>query len=197
MAPKKKSLLALLNWKLHKKKGHSADLLQLAPDYCLSHLSILNENLVVQEKIGEGSFGSVWKGILSFSSSPSSHIHQQQFVAVKELFLKDGENTTLANEKFGEFNHECSIMSQLDHKNIVKLFGITTSPALRIVMEWCPLPDLRKHLSSPHLLTHEAYTLQLKLCFALDISKGLEFLHSSKPPIVHVNIIPSPFFFVF
>ena len=44
------------------------------------------------------------------------------------------------------------MMSQLEHPNIVKLFGITTFPRLRMVLEFCPLPDLRAHLGSKELL---------------------------------------------
>ena len=80
------------------------------------------------------------------------------------------------------------MMSQLIFPNIVRLYGITTTPQLRIVMEFCPLPDLRLHLSSQELLPDSIYTPQLKLCFCLDIAKALEFMHSLKPPVVHRDL---------
>ena len=52
-------------------------------------------------------------------------------MAIKELIIQETENVSMIGEKFTDFSHEVSVMSELDHPNIVKLYGITTSPQLR------------------------------------------------------------------
>ena len=121
-------------------------------------------------------------------------------VAVKELILQGNEKLSVLNEKFHEFSHEgnlliflilkrnknkknkknlkkkkkkVSIMSELNHPNIVTLYGITTTPQLRIVMEYCKLPDLRAHLSSQDLLPDKSYNPILKLKFCKYIQKKI------------------------
>ena len=121
-----------------------------------------------------------------------SEREEEKEVAIKELFLEKEKNFSLTSEKFSEFSHEVSIMSQLSHPNIVTLFGITTHPKLRIVMEYFCLPDLRSHLSSELILPPHLYTPKLKLLFCLDIIKALEFMHGMNPVLIFFY-----FFFIF
>ena len=68
-------------------------------------------------------FGSVYKGIIT----PLSEMEEEIVVAVKELHLEGSENSSIINDKWNEFCHEVSIMSKLNHNNIVQLYGITST----------------------------------------------------------------------
>ena len=92
-------------------------------------------------------------------------------------------------------------MSKLNQENLVKLFGVMLNP-LRMVIEFCPLPDLYQHLSSTLLLADEIFTIKLKTKLALDIANGMNYLSTRKPPIVHrdlrsPNVHYSYFYFLF
>ena len=78
-------------------------------------------------------------------------------------------------------------MSKLNHQNILKLYGIVTDP-FQMVLEYCPLPDLFKHLHDENLLSKEKFSLQLQLKFCYDISCAISYLHSQSPPIVHLDL---------
>ena len=70
----------------------------------------------LQEKLGEGSFGVVWKG---------AHITSNELVAVKQIacqkLQKDPEKLLIS------LKNEIEIMKKLDHENIVKLYDVRKS----------------------------------------------------------------------
>ncbi len=51
-------------------------------------------------------------------------------VAIKELLIQVEDDVERV-QKFEEFKRESQLMSQLDHPNLVKLYGIMLSPKLR------------------------------------------------------------------
>lgn len=83
---------------------------------------------------------------------------------------------------FSEFQHETSLMSRLRHPNIVELYGIMLNP-LRMVIEYCGEGDLLHCIQAGKIVGPE---LRRKL--ALDISKGMAFLHSQNPPLAHRDL---------
>jgi serine/threonine protein kinase len=106
-----------------------------APDIAFSGIPIIQPNdLEVGERIGSGGFGIVYKGLLH---NVEDHPIE---VAIKELNPPKDDQEYL--EKFEEFKREAFIMSSLNHKNLVKLYGITVSPKLSMVMEYVRGGDL-------------------------------------------------------
>ena len=96
---------------------------EIAPDITLRDLpQVSAKELVVQDKIGVGGFGAVYKGILK----PNIDI------AVKELNSKTTTNS-MDEGQFREFQKEAYIQSLLDHPNIVKLHGVISSPPRMIL----------------------------------------------------------------
>ena len=83
---------------------------------------------------------------------------------------------------FAEFQHETSIMSRLIHPNIVELYGVMLSP-LRMVLEFCGHGDLFEAIEKKKMVSE---ALQLKV--ALDIARGMHFLHSQTPPLAHRDL---------
>jgi len=64
-------------------------LANIAPDVCLSHLSVLTD-ITGEEEIGSGSFGKVWKAVLN-SKTP---------VAIKELMQSTSDNNEMVSNSF-------------------------------------------------------------------------------------------------
>ena len=74
---------------------------------------------------------------------------------------------------------------------------MTTNP-LRMVIEFCPLGDLNKHLMSELILPNEIFTNKLRAKFAFDISCGMTYLSTHNPIIIHRDLrSPNVSFFFF
>jgi len=146
----------------------------LAPDIAFKDFPIIGEeDLQVLEQVGSGGFGLVFRGLYAGNVE----------VAIKELRSEDNSEPQDELEKFKEFQREVGIMSGLNHANLVKLYGITIQPHLRMVMEWCPESDLYHFLLSDAVID---WKLRIRIC--LDIAKGMRYLQSVTPPIIHRDL---------
>ena len=105
-------------------------------------------------------------------------------VAVKELKC-DADKTSV--EKYEEFYREIRIMSMLTHPNVVRLFGACVSP-LAMIMEFVPEGDLFHFIHPKDNKNKCVMSPLLKFFFAIDIAKGLCYLHSMNPPIIHRDL---------
>jgi ankyrin repeat protein/tRNA A-37 threonylcarbamoyl transferase component Bud32 len=120
----------------------------------------------VNNKLGEGGFGVVYKG--EWQNIP---------VAIKELHLKN-----LSNESLQEFKSEAEIMTKLRFPNIVSLYGVCLEPnRYSMVMELMPLGSL-------YNLLHNGQALNWKIRYSIsmDIATGLAYLHNKR--IVHRDL---------
>ena len=168
---------------------------QLAPDISFSDVKEIHASeLTFGELLGQGGFGKVYKGTYKISSSESPID-----IAIKELLHDKNTNETDNEHKYAEFQQEIFIMTQISHKNLVKLFGITKTP-LRMILEFVPLGDLMNFIH-PKLdtfnengevdrttVTKEQFPWKLRLLIALDIAKGMKYLQQITPPIVHRDL---------
>ncbi|EFA77775.1 leucine-rich repeat-containing protein [Heterostelium album PN500] len=145
----------------------------VAPDLVANKVPTLKDTDVEYEKqIGKGAFGLVHKGKLKSG----------QVVAIKSLLNQEGQETEEMIEKFQEFQREVFIMSGMNHPNLVRLHGLMFNPP-RMVMEFVPLGDLYKRLRCG-----ETMSWGFKTRLMLDIAKGLEYMQSLSPPIVHRDL---------
>ncbi|KAL6838511.1 hypothetical protein ACP4OV_031756 [Aristida adscensionis] len=127
--------------------------------------------LVLKEKIGAGSFGTVHRADWHGSD-----------VAVKILMEQD-----FHPERFREFMREVAIMKSLRHPNIVLFMGaVTEPPNLSIVTEYLSRGSLYKllHRSGAKDVLDERRRLNM----AFDVAKGMNYLHRRSPPIVHRDL---------
>ncbi|XVE68611.1 hypothetical protein DITRI_Ditri09bG0082200 [Diplodiscus trichospermus] len=127
--------------------------------------------LVLKEKIGAGSFGTVHR----------AELHGRE-VAVKILMEQD-----FHTERYWEFLGEVAIMKHLRHPNIVLFMGaVTQPPKLSIVTEYLSRGSLFRLLQIPDaaLVLNERRRLNM----ALDVARGMNYLHQLKPPIVHRDL---------
>ena len=72
-------------------------------------------DITLQESLGEGEFGMVYKGV--WASSPQGPLQ----VAVKSLHSQEKDN------KY-KLLKEAAIMGQFSHPNVVKLYGVIDKP---------------------------------------------------------------------
>eukprot|EP00028_Trichosphaerium_sp_Am-I-7-wt_P014393 CAMPEP_0168509328 /NCGR_PEP_ID=MMETSP0405-20121227/703_1 /TAXON_ID=498012 /ORGANISM="Trichosphaerium sp, Strain Am-I-7 wt" /LENGTH=581 /DNA_ID=CAMNT_0008526751 /DNA_START=34 /DNA_END=1780 /DNA_ORIENTATION=- len=142
----------------------------IAPDIAFVHLPQVNE-LTSEERIGEGGFAVVYKGVMN----------GEKEVAIKQL---KGDVDT---EKFLEFAHEVSVMSMLDHPNLVKLYGVTFKPHFSMILEYIPNKSLHNHLNNKDL-SDDDFTWYIRTRILIDIASGLNYLQTLKPPIIHRDL---------
>jgi sterile alpha motif and leucine zipper-containing kinase AZK len=121
-------------------------------------------------RIGIGAFGEVYRGIWRHTD-----------VAVKLLL-----DQALPDKTIESLEKEISIMKKLRHPNILQFMGACTHPPhLCIVTEYMNKGSLFKLL---HRTPEWQPTYCDKLQIAIDIARGMHYLHSSKPPIIHGDL---------
>jgi serine/threonine protein kinase len=105
-------------------------------------------------------------------------------VAIKELVLGSDESAVV--DQFRLFQHEVYMMSRINHPMLVRMYGIVLQPRLRLVMEYCPLPDLAQLLYDK--AKKQRLTFIQKLTVGFNVASALAYLHSQQPPIVHRDV---------
>ncbi|PON69845.1 Phosphorylase kinase, gamma catalytic subunit [Parasponia andersonii] len=140
--------------------------------FSLRHIKAATGNFDQENKIGEGGFGPVYKGVLS----------DGRVVAVKQLSAKSKQGNR-------EFVNEIGMISALQHPNLVKLYGCCIEGnQLLLIYEYLENNSLARALFGPkeHRL-HLDWQRRQKIC--LGIAKGLAYLHEeSRLKIVHRDI---------
>ncbi|XP_002445076.2 G-type lectin S-receptor-like serine/threonine-protein kinase At2g19130 [Sorghum bicolor] len=127
------------------------------------------------EKLGAGSFGSVFKGSLSDSTT----------IAVKRLDgVRQGEK---------QFRAEVSSTGVVQHVNLVKLIGFCCDGDRRLlVYEYMPNGSLDSHLFQSNGNGNGTvldWTVRYQI--ALGVARGLAYLHAScRDCIIHCDIKP-------
>ncbi|PUZ74717.1 hypothetical protein GQ55_1G088200 [Panicum hallii var. hallii] len=127
------------------------------------------EDLDIGERIGLGSYGEVYHADWNGTE-----------VAVKKFLDQD-----LSGVSLEQFKCEVRIMSRLRHPNVVLFLGyVTQPPNLSILTEYLPRGSLYRLLHRPNSQVDEVRRLKM----ALDVAKGMNYLHSSHPTIVHRDL---------
>ncbi|KAK6917753.1 Ankyrin repeat [Dillenia turbinata] len=105
-------------------------------------------------------------------------------VAVKRL----EEEVLVDEEKVKAFRDELALLQKIRHPNVVQFLGaVTQSSPMMIVTEYLPKGDLRAYLKG-----RGALKPSLAVRFAMDIARGMNYLHENKPEaIIHRDLEPS------
>ena len=83
---------------------------------------------------------------------------------------------------------ECKLMSRLCHPHIIQFLGVCELPDSFVpgLVTELMLIDLQSMLLSGSAKVH--FSPEIKHSILLDVSHGLAFLHSQRPPIIHCNL---------
>ncbi|URE27545.1 Cysteine-rich receptor-like protein kinase [Musa troglodytarum] len=135
----------------------------------LSTLRVATVNFSEENKLGEGGFGAVYKGVL-----PDGRV-----IAVKRL-LNSGQG-------LGELKNELALVAKLQHRNLVKLLGVCLEEEKMIVYEYVPNTSLDKFLFDP--VRGEQLTWGIRYKIICGIARGLLYLHEeSQLKIIHRDL---------
>ncbi|XP_075485224.1 serine/threonine-protein kinase VIK-like isoform X1 [Primulina tabacum] len=121
--------------------------------------------------IGKGSFGEILK--VSWRGTP---------IAVKRIL------PSLSDDKLviQDFRHEVNLLVKLRHPNIVQFLGaVTEKKPLMLITEYLRGGDLHQHLKEKGALNPST-----AINFALDMSRGMAYLHSEPNVVIHRDLKP-------
>ncbi|KAH9717516.1 putative receptor-like protein kinase [Citrus sinensis] len=153
------------------------------PMISYAELSKATSEFASSNKIGQGSFGSVYKGILA---------EDEMIVAVKVINLKQ-------KGAFRSFVAECEALRNIRHRNLIKIITICSSIDSKgadfkaLVFEYMENGSLEDwlHQSNDHLEVCKLTLIQ-RVNIAIDVASAIEYLHHHfQPPIVHGDLKPS------
>jgi len=158
-------------------EGDSILTLTIANPELIFKYDILREatsNFKAENKLGEGGFGSVFKGVLPGGKE----------IAVKRLFM----GTRQAD---AEFLNEANLISRVQHRNLVKLLGCSVEGSERLlVYEYLQNSSLDKIIfdaTKRHLLDWKG-----RYEIIVGTARGLAYLHEeSAIRVIHRDIKPS------
>ncbi|XP_040249428.1 wall-associated receptor kinase 2-like [Aegilops tauschii subsp. strangulata] len=121
--------------------------------------------------LGKGGHGTVYKGIMK-NNMP---------VAIKRCALVDARQKK-------EFGQELLILSQINHKNVVKLLGCCLEVEVPIlVYELVLNGTLFEHIHGKKQASQISFSNLLRISY--EAAEGLSFLHSyASPPIIHGDV---------
>ncbi len=164
------TLLVIILWRTRKQRKKRETAFR-------RHIQTLNDawqirwqEIEQQDEIGGGASGRVWKAQ-----------YRNMDVAVKMLIADEDSQSSL------EFAQEIKFMQTMRHPNIVLFIGAGTTSAQTqpfLVLEFAHRGSLRHVLGDVSIEIKQ----NRKIAFALDASKGMEFLHQLDPPRIHRDV---------
>nr|XP_043634863.1 putative serine/threonine-protein kinase [Erigeron canadensis] len=137
-------------------------------------LKVASDGFSSKNKVGEGGFGSVYKG----------HLSDGTIVAIKVLSV---EIESMRGER--EFISEIAALSDVHHENLVNLHGCCVEGAKR-----CLVYDYMENNSLAYRflggeLNRSSFNWTTRKNVSLGVAKALAYLHEEKDPhIVHRDI---------
>ncbi|KAK9699211.1 hypothetical protein RND81_08G160200 [Saponaria officinalis] len=124
----------------------------------------VTKNFSPENELGRGGFGIVYKGELEDGTK----------IAVKRM-----EAGVISCKASDEFGAEIAVLSKVRHRHLVSLLGYSTEANERLlVYEYMPQGALSGHLFNWKTLNLEPLSWKRRLNIALDVARGMEYLHS-------------------
>ncbi|GKA58864.1 serine/threonine-protein kinase-like protein CCR4 [Tanacetum coccineum] len=152
-------------------------------EFALQTILDATDNFSDDHRIGIGSFGSVYRGLLTNGRK----------VAVKRAESHSSSSGPSGLKKRQEdtnnaFVSELEFLSRVNHKNLVQLLGFCEEEnELVLVYEFMENGSLHDHLHN--LFSSYIMSWPARIKVALDAARGLEYLHVyADPPIIHRDI---------
>ncbi|CAJ2638943.1 unnamed protein product [Trifolium pratense] len=157
----------LFYWKYNKEK-EDGDLVTI---FDFSAITNATNNFSNRNKLGEGGFGPVYKGIME----------DGQEIAVKRLSETSGQGIE-------EFKNEVKLMATLQHRNLVKLLGCSIQQDEKLLIyEFMPNRSLDYFIYDTARSKSLDWTKRLEIIDG--IARGLLYLHQdSRLRIIHRDL---------
>ncbi|KAL0309451.1 UNVERIFIED_CONTAM: Receptor-like kinase TMK4 [Sesamum radiatum] len=124
----------------------------------------VTKNFAPENELGRGGFGVVYKGELDDGTK----------IAVKRM-----EAGIISSKALDEFRSEIAVLSKVRHRHLVSLLGYSIAGNERILVYECLSQGaLSKHLFHWKKLQLEPLSWKRRLNIALDVARGMEYLHA-------------------
>ncbi|XP_052179125.1 cold-responsive protein kinase 1 isoform X2 [Diospyros lotus] len=140
--------------------------------YTYKELQIATSDFSMIHKIGEGGFGSVYKGRLK----------NGKIAAIKVLSAE-------SRQGLREFLTEIKVISDIEHENLVKLYGCCAEGDHRIlVYNYLENNSLAQTLLGGHRCNIQ-FNWKIRTRICIGVARGLAYLHGDvRPHIIHRDI---------
>lgn len=130
----------------------------------LQVLSKVTNNFAPENELGRGGFGTVYRG----------ELYNGTRIAVKRM-----EAGVTSSKALDEFGSEIKVLSKVKHRHLVSLLGFSVELNERLlVYEYMPQGALSKHLFHWKANGMEPLSWKRRFSVALDVAKGMEYLHN-------------------
>ncbi|KAL3698966.1 hypothetical protein R1sor_016988 [Riccia sorocarpa] len=154
--------------------SHGQEIKSVAPPTILKsdwEIDPAEIDLTNSTKIGKGSFGEIRKVL--WRGTP---------VAVKTILPALSDDKLVVQD----FRHEVELLVKVRHPNIVQFLGaVTKKPPLMLITEYLPGGDLHVELKEKGPLPSATI-----VNYALDIARGVTYLHNGPNTIIHRDLKP-------
>ncbi|KAB1218817.1 hypothetical protein CJ030_MR3G007316 [Morella rubra] len=162
------------------RKTSTPELIHNFPRITQKELSDATAGFDDQRLIGSGSYGRVYRGVLSDGTA----------VAVKVLHLQSGNSTK-------SFNRECQVLKRIRHRNLIRIITACSLPDFKaLVLPYMANGSLDSRLY-PHSNTGSGssfsdLSLVQRVNICSDVAEGMAYLHHHSPArVIHCDLKPS------
>ncbi|KAK4267669.1 hypothetical protein QN277_024421 [Acacia crassicarpa] len=144
------------------------------PRITYKELSEATEGFDDQRRVGSGSYGCVYRGVLP-DGTP---------IAVKVLHLKSGNSTK-------SFNRECQVLKRIRHRNLIRIVTACSLPDFKaLVLPYMANGSLESRLYASFGSSDLSIIQRVNICS--DVAEGLAYLHHHSPVrVIHCDLKPS------
>ena len=132
------------------------------------------------EELGRGAYGRVFKAQYRGSLCAVKEVHS---ILIQLTQMAPEERRRLQ----ATFQRECDHCSKLNHPNIVHFIGIYHPPQQLFPVMIMELMDesLTTYAENPNI------SFNTRMSILRDVAKGLGYLHSRNPPVIHRDLSPN------